>query len=615
MGGTGSTGGGVAEGGGHGMGGDVAGRLSGNHSGGGGNPRSTACAVASPAGTPDKCGKKRKVVVEYPDSDDSTDSGIGIGGFLLITCAHVFTDRRMSPSDVISWQERVRTAWENIHPQIAQLFDFASSVTPASIEGSGAAFATLAFKENIDMEISKPTKEVAQLRVANLIEMVQGAFSTGYEDLDAKIVLWKAWTGSIVVLISAPEAILSRLFLNVQTSVDGLILDGGQYTVKAVNPVFLWKIEDKDASSALQNLFSSHLVDRKDEKDLLGEDVTGALLQVEPQPASSNLQHQGIFCLAEARPLKESPTEFLDLSVVHICDTTNLSGLRRPGNAHGYKIKNDAAELTLIDGIAGEPTDFPTQLILSHDDAADIIQGSVISHQSDVTALSINVNQIQLHLGIGLGTHAFRLSVWFRNNSTVFAPDPDRDEVCEVQVCHHAYVTIMQVDGEFVVTFAKEFGHGYITDVQVALVALSEVQRKVVFDVFMDAISNDGVPDQTQLRKIANLNRFGQAQYLIGSVEAHRNVREPIIYNASSKLSDGPFSSAAYQRYLQTPRKTRMRDTIIHDPRMSTSTPQGEGNSPATSITRTASGGGGGGDAEPQVPQPPPQVRDNAVAP
>jgi hypothetical protein len=210
----------------------------------------------------------------------------------------------------------------------------------------------------------------------------------------------------------------------------------------------------------------------------------------------------------------------------------------------------------LIDGETGVLT-FPPVIMLSVNVAKDVVQGARISHHSDVIALMINM---------GDDPGSFRLSVWFRNDSTVFVPDLHPDKVCEVLVCHHAYITIMLVGGEYVVTFTKEFGHGYINDVIDFDAELSIDQREDVFNVFMDSISNDGVPDQTQLRKFAKWRRWmpkeDRHQHLIGCVEAFQNVREPVLYKASSKLSDGPYRSAALERYLRKPRKERMQDRL-----------------------------------------------------
>jgi hypothetical protein len=263
---------------------------------------------------------------------ESEDSGFGDDdGFLIIEPRQA---EFILEEGFGSWKEKAEKRLERMKSQTTELFQY-SSVSPACVAGGVAASdantscATIRLEERTTLQFPRPKKKFDRKNLLSIVELLRTALGTKDANLDAKVVEYEGWTGSIVILISASLAVLSRLYLRIRTPQDILFDDGQvQLTVTELAPLFFWKILDIDYSLAMQHLLNRRLSARKRDLGVAGQDVGGAWFEIKPLHASFEQQQRGILVLAKNRVTaqqKALPDLSGDMDVQHKCDTVSLA--------------------------------------------------------------------------------------------------------------------------------------------------------------------------------------------------------------------------------------------------------------------------------------------------
>jgi hypothetical protein len=267
------------------------------------------------------------------DAMESEDSGMGSeDGFLVIEPrqAEFTMEERFG-----SWKEKAEMRLARMQTNIAQLFEYGSAVSFACASGGGAAenasssCASIRLEEKTILQLPKPKLKIDRINLLSIVTLLRKALTTGIPELDAEVIVYEGWTGSVVILISASHAVLSSLFLRIRTP-QGILLDDGkvQLTVTELVPVFFWKIMDINYSFAMQHLLNRQLSARKRDLGVSGDDVGGAWFEIKPNHASLTQQNGGILVLAKSRVTAQRKA-LLDLSgvvdVQHKFDTVSLA--------------------------------------------------------------------------------------------------------------------------------------------------------------------------------------------------------------------------------------------------------------------------------------------------
>jgi hypothetical protein len=263
----------------------------------------------------------------------SADSGYEPRAGLLVI-SPVEAKLTLSDDEYASWKDKVEADLAKLQPKMAELMAIASDY------GGKADKKFVAFTfETIDttFEIPKPKKRMDRREVEKIVKLLRKVMATGNETLDAEVVAWEAWKGSIVLLISAPQANLSILYsklLSVKHG-NGLALSdhmpqgsagaGRRYRVTAMDPVFLWTIKDPATNAAMQTLLNAELAAHNTD----GAWFTIELIKDAAAAASAGVvsPRTAIRCLGKYRAAHSSPkvaelTKLLTVS--HVCDTIAL---------------------------------------------------------------------------------------------------------------------------------------------------------------------------------------------------------------------------------------------------------------------------------------------------
>jgi hypothetical protein len=274
-----------------------------------------------------------------------------------------------------SWKDQVEAGLAKLQSKMAKLMPFSSDYGGKADDD----FAAITF-ETIDttFEIPNPKKLVHRKEVEKIVKLLRKVMATGDETLDSEVVQWEEWKGSIVLLISAPQANMNVLFsklLSVKHG-DGLALSdhmpqgnagvGRRYRVTAMDPVFLWTIKDPATNAALQTVLNA---------ELAAHNTDGAWFDIEPIDDAAAAASAGVApprtairCLGKYRAAHSSPkvAELKKLlTVSHACDTIALvdDGLlvakvatmspNAPGKALGQSLNGPDRERSRRSGSSG----------------------------------------------------------------------------------------------------------------------------------------------------------------------------------------------------------------------------------------------------------------------
>jgi hypothetical protein len=286
------------------------------------------------------------------DAMESEDSGFGSDdGFLVIEPrqAEFTLEERFG-----SWKEKAEKHLARMQACIGKLFKYSSAVSFSCVSDIGSC-ATIRLEEKTILQLPRPKKMMDRITLHSIITLLRTALETGNPKLDAQIVVYEGWTGSVVILITASHAVLSSLFLRIRTP-QGILLDDGkvQLTVTELAPVFFWKIMDIDYSLAMQDLLNRRLFARKRDVGVPGRDVGGAWFEIKHKPASLTQQGRGILVLAKSRVTAQRKA-LPDLSGVvdvhHKFDTVSLvpsgciRGASGGGSSSAVPIRHDTLQL------------------------------------------------------------------------------------------------------------------------------------------------------------------------------------------------------------------------------------------------------------------------------
>jgi hypothetical protein len=240
----------------------------------------------------------------------------------------------MPGDEFASWKDLVEAGLAKLQSKMAKLMEFASDYGGKADDN----FVAITF-ETIDttFEIPKPKKMVPRKEIEKIVDLLRIVMATGDKLLDARVFKWEEWEGSIVLLISAPQATMNVLFPKLLSVKGGNGFDlsdhmpqscantGRRYRVAAMVPVFLWTIKDPAINAAMQTLLNV---------ELANHNTDGAWFNIEPISDAATATSAGavpprtaIRCLGKYRPVQHSPkvAELKKLlTVSHVCDTIAL---------------------------------------------------------------------------------------------------------------------------------------------------------------------------------------------------------------------------------------------------------------------------------------------------
>jgi hypothetical protein len=133
------------------------------------------------------------------DMASVADSWVGYeDGFLVIEPMHA----KMALGKKFGlWKETAESFLALLQPRITQLFQYSSTVSPASVTDLGAtadgspSCATIRLAEKTILQLPKPKGKIDRINLLSIVKLVRKALTTGNPELDAEVVEFEGWTG------------------------------------------------------------------------------------------------------------------------------------------------------------------------------------------------------------------------------------------------------------------------------------------------------------------------------------------------------------------------------------------------------------------------------------
>jgi hypothetical protein len=133
------------------------------------------------------------------DMASVTDSGFGCeNGVLIIEPMHA---EIVLGKKFASWKESAERLLARMQPRITKLFQYSSTVSPASATDLGAtadgspSCATIRLEEKTILQLPKPKGKIDRKTVLSIVKLLRKVLTTGNPELDAQVVVYEGWTG------------------------------------------------------------------------------------------------------------------------------------------------------------------------------------------------------------------------------------------------------------------------------------------------------------------------------------------------------------------------------------------------------------------------------------